>query len=344
VPPWLLGCWRRSWIKRGGATEPGETDVVRYYVQCPDLFADVSTTGGFAGLTRVVDEPEVISWHAALDAGERPVFVAQWAAIEAGAPLPTVDQGRVEILARAGAGRVSAWLEHSLETGEYTELWERVAGDDGRYCAARRGCAILAVAGDRFCYVLDERQQRQSGACCCAAGSVSSGWEVEVCSSPDAAAAGQQQVGTPLQVAGLEGWVNWPGVAAAAGGAGGGAEAAAVVEFPDGFGAALPVVAPAGSGCAPDAAAAAPDTLGATEAAAKTGEKAAVAKGAEAVAAPEAAAAAAEVAAEEKKEEGWVRLDEAPRVRLHGLGAAGLNGCEGVRGRWHAGKERFEVQ
>lgn len=227
VPQWLLGCWRRTWIKRGHETEPGETELVRLYVQTKVLFADVSSRGGFAGATLVVGgrgdaQPhELISWHAALDVVTRPNFTDQWTAIEAGRPLPTEDRGFAEVTREEdgeGARKVvTGWLEHSVEPGQYTEMWERV-GSSGRhggerYCAARRGCAILVVAGDRFCYVEDERASAEaveidgavSGStpqavemgdsaacrrrrCCCAAGSISDedGWVVEVCCSAPA--------------------------------------------------------------------------------------------------------------------------------------------------------------
>ena len=173
TPLWLTGCWKRSWIARGttGSSEEAswprtQVDAPRYYVQSPcGLFADVSEASSFAGMTvfAAAEVPPRISWHAALDSSTRPPFGAAMAAIKAGAPLATADQGTVEFVEGEPGGRVVEWLERSIDElapEPYVELWRRVEGSGGRCAAAGRGSALLVVAGDRFCYAMDGRHER----------------------------------------------------------------------------------------------------------------------------------------------------------------------------------------
>lgn len=167
VPSSMQGVWTRHYIRRRDASKelgPQCTFPVTY-VQTPHAFVDVrpwhgepapdprNETMAFAGVTTCelsLSSPRV-SWHACHNL-EPPVadFEACWAAALAGAPRPTEDVGDFTRL--PGSGNV--WREVD-PGGTLEEEWERLDDGGGRLLAARRGSALLCVAGNTFGFADD---------------------------------------------------------------------------------------------------------------------------------------------------------------------------------------------
>ena len=167
LPAWLLGAWKREWIRRGGGA-PTNTLTVRY-LQTPYWFGDVripvdrpriaarslaelgdaelaalAKQRGFFGYTTV--SGDVSTWHHEIDYQPSD-----------GSP----DTGRIE---RAGT---SSMLEHGLD-GSFVEHWWSLAAGDGRFLTVRvvragRLDRMLVVTGDHFLYARNRASDLPAG-------------------------------------------------------------------------------------------------------------------------------------------------------------------------------------
>jgi hypothetical protein len=100
----------------------------------------------FAGMTTVElgDDPPLVRWHACLDmTGPFEDALERWAKADMGSPRSTEDEGYFEKL------KDNVYREtdpaKSLE-----EQWVRRNDGENRFLAARRGTALLVVAGPTF--------------------------------------------------------------------------------------------------------------------------------------------------------------------------------------------------
>jgi hypothetical protein len=186
VPGFLQGAWRRRYIRRtidehGTLGEPSTAPV--WYVQTAHAFVDVRARHGdraqgetmaFAGvITAASTLPpgagswafgggKRVSWHACHNWDPAVAdFEARWhAALADGAPYETEDIGDF-VPVEAWSGTV--WRETDPDR-TLEEEWERVDDGGGRFFAARRGSALLCVAGDHFGFVSDSGERPAPGA------------------------------------------------------------------------------------------------------------------------------------------------------------------------------------
>ena len=103
-----------------------------------------------------------VSWHAC-HSWQAPVTDAAACWVEAlvnGAPPPAEHVGD---FAPVDAWTGSVWRLRDPEA-TLEEEWERIEDGDGRFFAARRGSALLCVAGDYFGFVNDDGE-RAPNAC-----------------------------------------------------------------------------------------------------------------------------------------------------------------------------------
>lgn len=171
VPDWLVGVWRRDYIRRArpdGSLGPADRSVSVLYVQTPWAFVDVRRGGGegsagannnlaFAGVTSVVvespDAAALVSWHACLDFSAPLEDAAErWACADEGFPKPTTDQGYFTQVVDDCQANNNVWCERDPQ-GTLEEQWVRVHDGGGQFLALRRGnTALLVLAGPNFAY------------------------------------------------------------------------------------------------------------------------------------------------------------------------------------------------
>jgi sarcosine oxidase delta subunit len=168
VPDWLRGTWTRDYIRRavGGDDDnnsrvlgPPDSSVHVRYIQTPWAFVDVRRAPGtmqgamaFAGITTVVlgnnnnnnDSPPLVRWHACLDMTE-PFEDAsdRWSQADKGVPRPTMDEGHFTRLSENV-------YQETDPAGSLEEQWVRSHDGSNKFLAARRGTALLVVAGETF--------------------------------------------------------------------------------------------------------------------------------------------------------------------------------------------------
>jgi sarcosine oxidase delta subunit len=157
VPDWLCGTWTRDYIRRAAGDDrdlgPPDSTVQVRYVQTPWAFVDVRCAPGgtmegamaFAGMTTVeLGNPPLVRWHACLDmTGPFEDAWERWADADGGSPRPTEDEGYFEKL------EDNVYRETD-PAKNLEERWVRRSDGENRFLAARRGTALLVVAGETF--------------------------------------------------------------------------------------------------------------------------------------------------------------------------------------------------
>lgn len=160
VPDWLRGTWTRDYIRRAVGDSrvlgPPDSSVHVRYVQTPWAFVDVRRAPGtmqgamaFAGITTVVlgnhdDSSPLVRWHACLDMTEPFEDASErWTQADKGVPRPTEDEGYFTRLSENV-------YQETDPAGSLEEQWVRRNDGSNKFLAARRGTALLVVAGETF--------------------------------------------------------------------------------------------------------------------------------------------------------------------------------------------------
>ena len=178
VPSWLVGTWKRSYIKRANSEtgilgEPDSTVEVTY-IQTPWAFVDIrrppitiernkEVAMAFAGMTTVnprddkSNTPPLVNWHTCLEMDSPDMdCLERWTHADNGTPKETEDKGYFKDVSKE-VGISHAFRENDPDN-TLEELWIRKDDGDNQFLAARKDNKVLLVISGKYFGFADQEK------------------------------------------------------------------------------------------------------------------------------------------------------------------------------------------